>query len=722
MQTINWKRRFTFVSICLLTHSVCLVPFAYGSSTDPAFVTERVIAIQSRVFGSAPSGQTLEERLAVVEKYLLGKEQTGEIEARLKALESCLNGQPRMPRSPESQDQADSPNPSDAPDAPDVHNQNPNQSQSSSKVFDPTSTKAEQEELAPLNKAIFDATKADANPLPAILPAISPEILPAISPELLRAPSAGVSASPAVQSPLESEVPIYSPDGRLAGAAPEESVSPAVSSVDTQLKALEVRVFGRSSTVGTVDGRLADIENFALGRSQHGDSASRLARLFDVLDGKASASPSRGDNGAGGDLPEGKTAIAPVANIEKVTAASQKSALPDVIDNVKGYHPSSQGSKPVRGRVESLAAEYAKVGLILATNILPTTVSVRKNSFAMRAGVMDDDQLLHAEVGVDNLTLTLERAGRRLVLPVPLADQIAPQALSATARPDNTNLAANSITLHLSGAAAQKADWAILEKYNITVLLDTSASMNVHASPCETVSKGEWSRQQIYSLASEAEKLSQGAFDFGIFSSGFQIFPDCTALGVLEALNGVKPGGGTNLADALQAAIDSRYAKSTDKPFLIVVITDALIGNQKKVDDMVVKAAQQARSSGDIKIVFLQIGNETPGRMFVDYLDTQPITEGAPYDIVSSVTWPELAQYGLRTGLIAAMAKPADNGTISDPLKASAMCAMRQNMLNVRHSGGQFGRQSGYPSRPMPGGPAGVPPPGYGYPGAPPRF
>jgi hypothetical protein len=323
---------------------------------------------------------------------------------------------------------------------------------------------------------------------------------------------------------------------------------------------------------------------------------------------------------------------------------------------------------------------------------------------------MDDDHLLHAEIGIDNLTLALERSGRRFMLQVPLSEQISPQLLTAAAKPDNTNLAANSITLHLTGVAAQKADWAVLKKYNICVLLDVSGSMNSPAAPYQALSKGEWSRQQIYSLASEAEKLSQGAFDFGIFSSGFQIYPNCTAAGVLQVLAGVKTGGGTNLADALQAAIDSRYTKSANRPFLIVVITDALIGGPKQIDDMVIKAAQQARSSGDIKIVFLQIGSNTTGRMLVDYLDTQPITEGAPYDIVSSVTWPELAQIGLRTGLIAAMAKPADNGTVSDPLKASALYAMRQGMLQAR------------PFVQMPGMPVGYPPPAYGYPGMPPRF
>ena len=75
----------------------------------------------------------------------------------------------------------------------------------------------------------------------------------------------------------------------------------------------------------------------------------------------------------------------------------------------------------------------------------------------------------------------------------------------------------------------------------------------------------------------------------------------------------------------------------------------------------------------------MQIGRGN-GQVLADFLDTQLTGEGAPYDIVSSIEWNELSRIGLRSGLIAALNKPADSGGALDPERAAAFADLRRRM------------------------------------------
>ncbi|MBS2009300.1 MAG: hypothetical protein JST01_19760 [Cyanobacteria bacterium SZAS TMP-1] len=57
----------------------------------------------------------------------------------------------------------------------------------------------------------------------------------------------------------------------------------------------------------------------------------------------------------------------------------------------------------------------------------------------------------------------------------------------------------------------------------------------------------------------------------------------------------------------------------------------------------------------DIRIIFLQIGNDSSGKLLANYLDNSLVMEGAPFDIVSSVQSEDLVDLGLRRGLVAAL-------------------------------------------------------------------
>jgi hypothetical protein len=465
------------------------------------------------------------------------------------------------------------------------------------------------------------------------------------------------------------EHPGPAPKPSVPGAARSASVNLDRSGFNNALAKIEERIFGHSEEGFTAESRLEHLETFALGKLQRGALEPRLRRVEAVLNGAdpgesaaADQSPTNGSSASGNEQQGGQQAAQP----------SVPSAVPSAVRSA--VTPSASPPHVLHGRVDTLASTYTLAGITLQSNTLPTPVTVKLGSRAFKAGVMDNDKLLHAELGIDTLSLVLQRNGHKFALEVPLTDNgIATKLQSNDVRLTSGTSATKTAPITIRGTAAQ--DWKVLKQYNIAVLLDVSGSMGGGA-PSIGMSKNQWCRQEISSFAAEAEKLGSGTFDFCTFTNDFTLTPNCSASQAVAQLEMNPPHGGTNISAPLQAAIDTRYTKSANKPFLIVVITDGLPGGGEPLDSLIVRASQNARSAGDIKIIFLQIG---PGRgqILADFLDTQLLSEGARYDIVSSIEWDQLSQIGLRTGLIAALSKPTGSEVVTDPQKQMAFDQMK---------------------------------------------
>jgi uncharacterized protein YegL len=623
------------ITLCAILALNVILPFSAAisaeSTANEATLATRAASLQTRIFGKAPAAQPLSDRLGALETYLIGKVQVGDPQQRLERLQEILDGKPRPPAVPIT------------------------------------------DAVAPVNSELFDATRS---PVPVVVPM----------------PSA--AAEPLGKFGPEGKALPEGEDGPQVKAGLKGKVEPAAkmdpSSFVQSVKKMEERVFGHTTAGADAEASLSHLETFALGRPQAGSLEKRLVRLEGILNGTdpGDGGQTTTDRRAGdkevkpllktsspADLTASPSASSPASASASASASSPVSAS---ASNPVSASAAGSTGRVLHGHVDTLASTYALAGITLKSNTLPTAITVRLGSRALKAGLTDNDRLLHAELGIDTLSLAIERNGHKFMVEVPLTDNAAATRLKG----DDVRLATGATTTatapgkQLKGTVAD--DWKVLKQYSIAVLLDVSGSMNGF-QPEVGATKNEWCQQQIGALATEAEKLGSGSFDFGTFTGKFTLTPNCTAAQVVQELANTPPGGGTNIAAPLQAAIDSRSAHPSNRPFLIVVITDGLPGQGEPLDSLIVRAAQNARSAGDIKIVFLQIGRGN-GQVLADFLDTQLVGEGAPYDIVSSVEWNELSQMGLRSGLIAALNKPAGGGGAIDPERAQAFAMLRERL------------------------------------------
>ena len=199
-----------------------------------------------------------------------------------------------------------------------------------------------------------------------------------------------------------------------------------------------------------------------------------------------------------------------------------------------------------------------------------------------------------------------------------------------------------------------------LSRYDISVLIDKSGSMNTRDCPAlfgmgQNVSRWEWCREQSAMLSEQ----TAGAFPAGIslvpFSSNFQRFDNVRPEGINSIFNTSSPGGSTNLAGALQAEL-GRYFQDRDmgarnRPLMIAVITDGVPDSKSAVRRVIREATQNMRDPSEIKIVFFMIGQDQGGADFVDTLTDGLGRDGQNFKIVSEHSFAEVNQLGLPRSL-----------------------------------------------------------------------
>lgn len=249
--------------------------------------------------------------------------------------------------------------------------------------------------------------------------------------------------------------------------------------------------------------------------------------------------------------------------------------------------------------------------------------------------------------------------------------QSAPSERSRGARPhpayaSDTGIPGMSADLRRDAVGAPTAFRALLPtearllgRYDISVLIDRSGSMTTHDCPSpysrEPISRWNWCREQTAYLAREAGLLSRG-ITVVPFATDFKRYERASVRDIHNIFAMSTPGGGTNLAEALKNELDTYFYEKENgrrnRPLMIAVISDGAPSSKGAVKKAIKEATRRMTRPDEIKITFLQVGNEQGGSNFLRELDSDLASQGARTDIVGARDFRQL----LYTGLPAALA------------------------------------------------------------------
>ena len=202
-----------------------------------------------------------------------------------------------------------------------------------------------------------------------------------------------------------------------------------------------------------------------------------------------------------------------------------------------------------------------------------------------------------------------------------------------------------------------------LSTHDIVIMQDRSSSMGEkdYFPMCsDKISKWKWCMSQSMDLTRQTMRLPKFGFTLVVFSSQYDVFENVRLQQmpsiIANARNGIFIG--TKLAAPMHDQLSQyfqRRATGKARPLVIAVITDGKPQDDHDLRDVIIQATQQMKNPGEIKIRFLQIGNDEEGRKKLYKLDQKLVSHGARFDIVSVEPFMQLANEGLPRALLRAI-------------------------------------------------------------------
>ena len=289
-------------------------------------------------------------------------------------------------------------------------------------------------------------------------------------------------------------------------------------------------------------------------------------------------------------------------------------------------------NKTLYGRINMVDEMCSSAGVTLASKSMPTTVeNLRAGSPAYYSGLAEGDRVLSGSVSNNKVVLQIERNGKKYA--VQLATMYNPlQAEDAKAGKAKSPV--------LNGSAQQVDSLSELSKYDIVLVVDRSGSMNEPLNGSSGISKWKWCEDNISQFASQIKPYLTGdGLELVTFGTSYTIQKYCTPETVKEVFAKEKPSGATDLASPLKALFAQHLAGNVKKPMLIAVLTDGMPNRGSVLNDVIIDATHNLHSAEEVRLVFMQVGNEFEGKALLQTLDDYLVHNGATFDIVDSVAF-----------------------------------------------------------------------------------
>lgn len=181
-------------------------------------------------------------------------------------------------------------------------------------------------------------------------------------------------------------------------------------------------------------------------------------------------------------------------------------------------------------------------------------------------------------------------------------------------------------------------DTAKLTEYDSIVCIDRSGSMGGAAKGFAN----RWAAAKeltigIATLAATVDEDGITVIQFGgTFNPSRDVqdgVKDAATVADIFTKNG--PGGSTPTAEALDAAFAKKFASG--KKAIIFVVTDGEPNDQNAVKASIINAASKLNAADEIRVQFLQVGDDAGAARYLDSLDNS--LTGAKFDIVNAITF-----------------------------------------------------------------------------------
>lgn len=227
---------------------------------------------------------------------------------------------------------------------------------------------------------------------------------------------------------------------------------------------------------------------------------------------------------------------------------------------------------------------------------------------------------------------------------------------------DQMRFTPNVATTRLKGDLSDQ-ELKQLSTHDIVIMQDRSSSMgekDYFPMVSDKISKWQWCMSQSMDLTRQTLRLPKFGFTLVVFSSQYDVYQNVRLQQLPSIIANSRNGIfiGTKLAAPMHDQLSQyfqRRATGTARPLIIAVITDGKPQDEHDLRDVIVQATQMMKTPGEIKIKFLQIGNDDEGRKKLDKLDHRLVDRGARFDIVGVESFHELANEGLPRALLRAI-------------------------------------------------------------------
>lgn len=227
---------------------------------------------------------------------------------------------------------------------------------------------------------------------------------------------------------------------------------------------------------------------------------------------------------------------------------------------------------------------------------------------------------------------------------------------------DQMRLTPNVATTRLRGDLTDQ-ELKQLATHDIVIMQDRSSSMgekDYFPMVSDKISKWQWCMSQSMDLTRQIVRLPKMAFTLVVFSSQYDVYQNVRLAQLPSIISNCRNGifVGTKLAAPMHDQLTQyfqRRATGRARPLIIAVVTDGKPQDEHDLRDVIIQATQLMHNPDEIKIKFLQIGNDEEGQKKLHKLDMKLLGRGARYDIVHVEPFAELANEGLPRALLRAI-------------------------------------------------------------------
>ena len=206
---------------------------------------------------------------------------------------------------------------------------------------------------------------------------------------------------------------------------------------------------------------------------------------------------------------------------------------------------------------------------------------------------------------------------------------------------------------------ATTAEKSMIEDRDYTLMIDKSSSMST-ADQSDSKTRWEIAQESTLALAKQCEQIDPDGITVYVFSGRFRRYDNVTSDRVAKIYEENEPMGRTDLASALQDALDNyfeRKAAGEAKPNgeTVLIVTDGTPSDYKAVMRLIINASQKIDRDEELAISLIQVGKDKKAAEFLKALDDQLEKAGAKFDIVDTVTVEDMQDMNLTDVLLKAI-------------------------------------------------------------------